>query len=92
MRFVLRLENRERFLGIPEGTLISLTPGIALPDPKPALRATKVNYRDGWIPVLRRQARQWRGCAGSSHSSGGGLRLDLRLDGASFFANMQATD
>src|SRR5689334_14760526 len=28
--------------------LINLAPGIALLDPKPALRATKANYRSGW--------------------------------------------
>src|SRR5208283_4618732 len=43
--------------------LITLTPGTAPPDRKPALRATKMNYRVGWTSVLRWSAGERRGSA-----------------------------
>jgi hypothetical protein len=48
---------------------ISLTPGIAPPDRKPALRATKMNYLVGLRAVLRRSTRQRRGSAVSGRST-----------------------
>ena len=63
----LPLCDGEKAYGDPK-RLISLTPGMALPDPKPVPRATKVNYRGGWTLVLRWSAGERRGCADSGPS------------------------